>query len=252
MSRFESKSREELERYLEGVVIIGGEGTIQLAAKGPVYVAVVHDGSGFNPGAAIAVDQNPYHDLSNDVLETAHEIMAEDSKKNTEYVAELQKEWGDRWEEILTEAFDGKVWTFEDPAEAAAAIQTSKRALEYVEIEEAELEVVVGNVGSVYKGFSSLEADKTYKEYVQQSKSGRGRAAGESVTLLVDGEPQNEFEGLPEGMSVVEVVGGRFMILIDGIQWGPSDTRDRSGAGGATFETWTEAAHKARELAEER
>jgi hypothetical protein len=250
MSRFESKSREELERYLESVVILGGEGTIQLAAKGPVYVAVVHDGSGFNPGAAIAIDQNQY-DLSADVLETAHEIMREDAEKNTEYVAELREEWGDRWEEILTEAFDGKVWTFEDPAEAAAAIQTSKRALEYVEIEEAELEVVVGNVGSVYKGFSSLEADKTYKEYVKQSKSGSGRAAGESVTLLVDGEVQNEFEGLPEGYSVVEAVGGRFMILVNGFQWGPGDTRDRSGAGGATFETWFEAAHKARKLAAE-
>lgn len=197
MGRFDSKSREELERYLQGVAIIGGEGSLRLDSAGPAYVAIIHDGSGFVPGAAIAVDQNPYHDLSNDVLETAHEIMAEDAKKDEKYVAELQEEWGDRWEDILTDSFGGKVWTL-SPAEAAAAIRTYPRAARYVEIEDAEFDVVVGNVGGVYHGNDYDAAHKAYREYVAQSKSGSGRAGGESVVLMVNGEIDREHAGRKE------------------------------------------------------
>ena len=197
MPRFESESREELERYLQGVVIIGGEGSLRLDQAGPAYVAVIHDGSGFTPGAAIAVDQNPYHDLSNEVLETAHEIMADDAKKDEKIVAELQEEWGDEWEDILTESFDGKVWTL-SPAEAAAAIRTNPRAARYVEIEDAEFDVVVGNIGSVYRGNDHDMAHKVYREYVAQSKSGSGRAGSESVVLMVNGEIDREHAGREE------------------------------------------------------
>lgn len=47
-------------------------------------------------------------------------------------------------------------------------------------------EVTVGNVGNVYTGASKAEALRTFKEYVRQSKSGRGRAAHEDVTLWHD------------------------------------------------------------------
>lgn len=56
-------------------------------------------------------------------------------------------------------------------------------------------EVMVGNIGSVYYGFDKREAWKHYREYVAQSKSSVGRAAGESVTILSGGEIVREFIG---------------------------------------------------------
>ena len=56
-------------------------------------------------------------------------------------------------------------------------------------------QVVVGNIGTVYDGDNADIADKHYEEYVEQSKSGRGRAGGEQVTLFVDGEPEREHQG---------------------------------------------------------
>ena len=59
-------------------------------------------------------------------------------------------------------------------------------------------EVIVGNVGSVYSGKSASDASMTWIAYVDQSNSGRGRAAGESVTLLRDGEIVKEHDGIVE------------------------------------------------------
>lgn len=134
------KGAHELGHWLQAVALIGGEGRIDLGDRGPVYVAIVHDASGFNPGAAIAVDQNPYHNLSNEVIQTAFEILQGEAMKDKEHVEEVKAEWGERWEEILTEAFDGRVWTFEDPADAANLIRGNPRASELVEIDEPEPE----------------------------------------------------------------------------------------------------------------
>ena len=42
--------------------------------------------------------------------------------------------------------------------------------------------------------------------------------------------------------SVVETVDGRYMILVDGIQWGPTGTpRDKSGAADTTYATRKDA-----------
>lgn len=48
--------------------------------------------------------------------------------------------------------------------------------------------VIVGNVGIVYEGKDENEATTTYREYVQQSDSGHGRAGGEPVAILKDGD----------------------------------------------------------------
>ena len=56
-------------------------------------------------------------------------------------------------------------------------------------------EVIVGNIGTVYDGGSRRLADKNYAEYVQQSKSDYGRAAGESVTLMKDDDIAKEYVG---------------------------------------------------------
>ena len=47
-------------------------------------------------------------------------------------------------------------------------------------------EVIVGNIGSVYSGSSRSIADGKMRTYIEQSKTGRGRAGGENVTLLTN------------------------------------------------------------------
>jgi hypothetical protein len=56
-------------------------------------------------------------------------------------------------------------------------------------------EVIVGNIGTVVSTHDLEDARSTFNVYVEQSKSGRGRAAGEPVTLMKDGEMMKEFEG---------------------------------------------------------
>jgi hypothetical protein len=58
-------------------------------------------------------------------------------------------------------------------------------------------QVTVGNIGTVYDGDSLEEAEFAYKEYVEQSESGRGRAGNEEVTLWDGGEIM-EYH-IPEG-----------------------------------------------------
>ncbi len=49
-------------------------------------------------------------------------------------------------------------------------------------------EVVVGNIGTVYRGNSLREASRCHSEYVKQSKMSSGRASGEDVTMFCDSE----------------------------------------------------------------
>lgn len=56
-------------------------------------------------------------------------------------------------------------------------------------------EVVVDNVGTVYRGASGVEARKEYAAYVKQSRTGMGRAGGESVTLYKNGGTVKEHYG---------------------------------------------------------
>ena len=63
-------------------------------------------------------------------------------------------------------------------------------------------QLIVGNIGSVLVTESRSEALKTFAEYYHQSLASGGRASGESITWLVDGEPVVEFVGefdVPEG-----------------------------------------------------
>ena len=56
-------------------------------------------------------------------------------------------------------------------------------------------EVIVGNIGSVYSGTSEISALLAYGEYVNQSTTNYGRAADESVILMVNDHPWLEHEG---------------------------------------------------------
>ncbi len=56
-------------------------------------------------------------------------------------------------------------------------------------------DVVVGNIGNVYSGSSQDDANAQYESYATDSREGYGRAGGEDVTLLADGEPVREHHG---------------------------------------------------------
>jgi hypothetical protein len=57
-------------------------------------------------------------------------------------------------------------------------------------------EVIVGNIGIVVTATSNKKrAEKEYDEYVVLSKLPHGRASGESVILMENGEPTKEYIG---------------------------------------------------------
>ena len=64
--------------------------------------------------------------------------------------------------------------------------------------EEKRHTVIVGNIGMVYDGTDANEAIENYLEYASQSRRNYGRAAGEPVAHLIDGEPEREFDGEAE------------------------------------------------------
>lgn len=69
-------------------------------------------------------------------------------------------------------------------------------------------EVIVGNIGTVYSGTNGFEANTTFQTYVGQSNSGYGRAGGEDVTLMKDGELHRQFEGENGRLPICDDCGG--------------------------------------------
>jgi hypothetical protein len=63
------------------------------------------------------------------------------------------------------------------------------------EMKSGTWDVYVGNIGNVYSGPNELKARAIFKEYMEQSSSKGGRAAGEDVTLMMDGEPVSDYTG---------------------------------------------------------
>ena len=53
-------------------------------------------------------------------------------------------------------------------------------------------QVIVGNLGFVHECEDKAEARGIYLEYIRQSELPYGRAAGESIILMEDGEPIEE------------------------------------------------------------
>jgi len=59
----------------------------------------------------------------------------------------------------------------------------------------SKFEVIVGNIGTVYSGNNFMQAQTRYSSYVKDSRANRGRAAGEAVTLIHNGEIRCEYAG---------------------------------------------------------
>lgn len=114
----------------EGVILRDGEGSVDVNDEDPIWVAIVVDVQGYGPHeGAIYADQNRFHANADTALQEAYEILENYerdnmSKKDRE---ELEEEWGDRADEIMTETFDAVIWKLE-PKEFAKAIKGSKAA----------------------------------------------------------------------------------------------------------------------------
>ena len=56
-----------------------------------------------------------------------------------------------------------------------------------------DYEVIVGNVGCVYRGRNGFDARVNYNRAINRSKRGVGRDAGEPVTLFRNGDIVKEY-----------------------------------------------------------
>ena len=59
----------------------------------------------------------------------------------------------------------------------------------------SKFKVIVGNIGMATDTDDRAEAERDFHGYVADSKANYGRASGEDVTLMVDGEPELEYTG---------------------------------------------------------
>lgn len=126
----------DLEKVLEGTVVVAGEGSIDPSNDTPVFIGMAWDDSGFTPASAIYVDWVGSED---EALQAAFEILEQHEREaNPEYLEDLFEEWGERADEIFTEGWNGAAWTMSSK-EAAEIILKSKWASKYIDIEREEL-----------------------------------------------------------------------------------------------------------------
>ena len=57
-----------------------------------------------------------------------------------------------------------------------------------------DYEVIVGNIGTVYRGENEELAEENYQDYVELAYREKGEASGEPVTFFVDDEIKKETE----------------------------------------------------------
>lgn len=114
--RWDGGSADELARMLQGVVILSGAETyVDLPSDydDPVYVAVVHDSSGYTPGAAIAVTSRSADEAIQAAVEDLEQTLIDSLSP------EEQKEMWDTEENEgfnpVTEGIDGRVFTLQIP-----------------------------------------------------------------------------------------------------------------------------------------
>lgn len=89
--------------------------------------------------------------------------------------------------------FTPEIWTtsIEELAERADAFDPSIAT----RVPVHNYDIVVGNIGTVYSGTDRAQAKTAFDTYLAQSKANSGRAAGESVAWMVDGEERQGYIG---------------------------------------------------------
>jgi hypothetical protein len=103
--------------------------------------------------------------------------------------SEEKQLWEKKWENFAANTVKAIKEVEEDEI-----LESVEKPIEEKVIVPDEFIVNVGNIGNIPCD-TEEEARKTYQEYVEQSKSGHGRAAGEDVILMINGEPEEEYLG---------------------------------------------------------
>lgn len=82
-------------------------------------------------------------------------------------------------------------------------------------MKDIKYEVLVGNVGTVYTGYNIITAMAVFEDYVRVVDATVGRAAGEEVVLLQDGEILKNYT--PDPLLVLEDQAGRAIMSQRGL-----------------------------------
>jgi hypothetical protein len=153
-----SDEKEALARMLdEGVILQGGEGSVDLSDDDPVYVGLVMDVSGYGPHtASIYVEQNRYHGSRDSALQGAYEIHEEWMREHyADHLKELYEEAlkehnGDEdaaWQqadEYFREDMDGRAYAVSATdlwKIVQAGNKWAKRVLKYVSFSDSSGEL---------------------------------------------------------------------------------------------------------------
>lgn len=136
VARVKKATRDSLEyfkQFLSGVVVVTGEGYLDPDNE-TVNVAIVHDGSGFNPGAAIVVDS--YASGEGCLQEAFERLELYNYENHRDYYDELVGEYGEeRGGEVFTESFDGNAWDNLPSWGVAELINQDKFASKHIDID---------------------------------------------------------------------------------------------------------------------
>ncbi len=163
----EDSAKEELSNMLNSVVILRGcvsnEGVELRDSSGksaPVFVAVVHDGSGYTPGAAVATSQRS----SQGALEEAYEILEDHLFSGNGYLNEQDIEEARTTEDTegynpITERFDGAVFQV-SPQDFQIIVEGAK-AINGEELKQIEF----------YDYFEEDEVEDSGPEFEKESES---------------------------------------------------------------------------------
>ena len=191
-NRFRSESVEELDQMLQGVAIRGADDlTVNMDGEG-VIVAIMHDASGYTPGAYVAMEEKGYRGGEDSVLQGASEQLTEILMKERDW-ADVEKDaqsFNMDPMEYLTEGVDGRVFVvsvaeFKNMVETMDGGKdlTKKSKIEFIPAEGVEASKTI-------RGDKSLTDTQTIEELRDIVKS-------DGTTLDADDVIQDlgKFEG---------------------------------------------------------
>ena len=214
-ARGEGGGAEELSQWLRGVVLLKGcvnsDGIIELygyqGAPTQVYVGIVHDGSGFNPGAALVISESS----ADSALEEAYEIL-ENRIREDASPEDLEESWKVQEEEgydPLTESFDGAAFTL-TAQELKQVIDSSEglakeelQAIEFADNSEKEEpeepdEYLEASPTDEFTHVEDNPAIETEQEMGAGSPVKQGRQAD---VFFDEGDPEGGDDNSPEALA---------------------------------------------------
>ena len=146
MRDFGPKNAKDFKRMLDALIFKYGEGTVRFDWDEPVWVAVVVDVSGYGPHVGAIVVEQAFRG-GDEAIQRAYEILEQemmDDPQFADHIKDLQEEYGDDWNEIFTETFDGRLWEM-TPEEFVWATEDKigdkySDVTKFIDIEEEEEE----------------------------------------------------------------------------------------------------------------